>query len=93
MPIQKEYIVSLVFTRELVDTLHFKSYVKDQWLVRSTNNDTSNNISFCPIHLDIKTLTIINKRDFITNPDYNEFQFKYICQFENLYNNIYKNSS
>src|SRR5436190_18037141 len=103
MPKQKEYIVSLISAGELVDTLHFGLYAKDWWLARPTKDDTENT-PFYPIRPGMKTLTTINKRDFIitvvqgnaedtTDPDYNELLPGYICQSEGLRSNVCKSSS
>ena len=59
MPKQKEYVVSLISTGELVDTLHFGPYAKDWWLARPTKDNTENT-PFYPIRPGMKTLTTIN---------------------------------
>lgn len=97
---QKEYSVSLISPGELIDNLHYGPYSREWWLARPTSDNTT----FCPIRLGMKTLTTIKKRDFIitvvqgntqdiTDPNYNEFQPGYICQSEGLRSNVCESSS
>jgi hypothetical protein len=100
---QKEYSVSLISAGKLIESLHYGPYAREWWLARPTNDNTAN-IPFYPIRLGMKTLTTINKRDFIitvvqgntedtTDPNYNEFQPGYICRSEGLCSNVCNSSS
>ncbi|CAG8712856.1 6789_t:CDS:2 [Rhizophagus irregularis] len=46
---QKEYLVSLISTREFVENLHFGSYARDCWLA-CPNNDNTTNTSFSNLY-------------------------------------------
>ncbi|GBB96388.1 hypothetical protein RclHR1_02740019 [Rhizophagus clarus] len=103
MPKQKEYSVSLISAGKLIESLHYGPYAREWWLARPTNNNMVN-IPFYPICFGMKTLTTINKRDFIitvvqgntentTDPNYNEFQPGYICQSKGLCSNVCNSSS
>ncbi|CAG8806721.1 44051_t:CDS:2, partial [Gigaspora margarita] len=54
---------------------------------RPTNNDLTYTLLY-PVHLGIKTITTINKCDFIIIVVQDNFGSRYICQLEALQNSL-----
>ncbi|RIB24660.1 hypothetical protein C2G38_2031699 [Gigaspora rosea] len=87
-----KYKVTLILWGEIVQSLHFVLYSKDWWISCPTNDDLTYTLHY-PVRLGMKTITTINKRDFIVTVVQDNFEPRYICQSKALQSNICKSSS
>ena len=60
----KEYVIKLISPGQIVENLHFGPFSCNWWLIRSINK-TPTHTFLVPIRLGMKTITTLNKCDFI----------------------------
>ncbi|CAG8514000.1 12658_t:CDS:2 [Dentiscutata erythropus] len=86
-----KYKAMLLLQGKLVQTLHFGPYAKNWWISCLTHDLTYTFLY--PVCLSMKTITIVNHRDFIITVVQNNFEPRYICQSEALQSNICRSLS
>ncbi|RIB16675.1 hypothetical protein C2G38_2189294 [Gigaspora rosea] len=87
-----KYKVSIVFWGEITRNLHYEPYAKAWWF--ACPND--NNATYIPLYslcLRMKTITIINGRDFMITVIQDNLEPGFLCQSEDLRSKPYKSSS